>query len=409
MALSEGERELVIAVRSRSEEMLADLRELVAIPTGHGFAKGLDATRELLTRRLSALGATVRRMSGGPRPDWLREGGSFSSDSADTLVASHTAGSAGGPRILISGHIDTVHDPNGPFCQLIPGSEAGTLLGPGAADMKGGLVIALAALSSLAHCAVGVRWSMVLNSDEETGSFASSDHLRECAREHDIGLVLEPAGPKGEFVTARAGSAQFRVDAFGREAHAGRDAHLGLSATALLCKSVDALMASHDASAGRTINIGPLEGGPATNIVAAHACAWGNARYRSTEQRSQVDHALSGIERGKGNEAGAVRVRTVHNRPLKEETTQVRAIAAVALGAASDLGVSAGTTSTGGVSDANLLQAAGLACLDGMGVRGGKLHTTDEFIVVSSLAERASILAVTIARLARGASVPCAQ
>jgi glutamate carboxypeptidase len=75
------------------------------------------------------------------------------------------------------------------------------------------------------------------------------------------------------------------------------------------------------------------------------------------------------------------------------------AIAEIALGVARDLSVSAGTISPGGVSDANVLQAAGLPCLDGLGVRGGNLHRIDEFVVTASLVERATILALLINRL----------
>lgn len=408
MPLSDVEVRLVEAVRSRQERMLADLTQLVAIPTGHGFAKGLDATREVLSNRLTALGAQVSRLPGGERPNWLREGSVAGSDSADVMLANRLDGAKDGPRILLCGHIDTVHDPHGSFCQLTRGA-GGSLLGPGAVDMKGGIVIALCALEALEECSLGVRWSMSLNSDEETGSFASAGHLRSFAKQHDLGLVLEPTGAGGEFVTQRAGSAQFRVDAFGREAHAGRDAALGISATAMLCESITALLASHDPHAGRTINIGPMEGGPATNIVAGHACAWGNARYRTSAQREEIDSALAAIARGNDSEIPRTRVQTIHNRPLKPATPQVIVLADAAMKCAVDLGIASGTISTGGVSDANVLQEAGLACLDGLGVRGGKMHTTDEFVVESSLVERASVLALMMARVGRWSSVPWSQ
>jgi len=247
----------------------------------------------------------------------------------------------------------------------------------------------------------------VLNADEETGSFSSADHLQSIAKKHDVGLVLEPAAGEGKFVTARAGSAQFRIDAFGRAAHAGRDAASGISAVAALCEAITQVLSISDPGIGRTLNIGPLEGGEATNIVPDHAAAWGNARYQSDEQRTEIDHVLAQIATHE-NVLPRIEVRTIHNRPRKPATPEVQAIAEIALAVAQDLAVSAGTISTGGVSDANVLQAAGLPCLDGLGVRGGNLHRSDEFVVTASLVERASILALLIHRLAMRPFVPWA-
>lgn len=414
MPLSDVEAKIACDIAQRSERMLRDLTELVAIPTGHGSHVGLEATRAWMSARLTALGATMTRHAGAKRPQWLRESRSAGADEGD-LICANCLGTAAGVRMLLSGHIDTVHDPVGEF-QTLSDEVDGIRRGPGCADMKGGLIVALTALESLHAQRVAVRWSFALNADEETGSFSSAAHLQTLATKHDIGLVLEPAAAEGKFVTARAGSAQFRIDAFGRAAHAGRDAAHGISAVAALCAAITQVLATSDPSIGRTVNIGPLQGGEATNIVPAHAVAWGNARYQSDEQRAAIDRALAAIETA-GGETSAdalalayslprVRVQTIHNRPRKPATAAVQVIADVALAVAADCAVDAGTTATGGVSDANVLQAAGLACLDGLGVRGGNLHRGDEFIVTASLVERATVLAILMNRLALQPFVP---
>ncbi len=404
MALSEVEQKIAQDVAARGERMLRDLTQLVAIPTGHGSRRGLEATRLWMSARLSALGAKMTRHEGAGRPDWLREPSVEGADTGD-LICADRLGSAASARILLSGHIDTVHDPLGSF-QTLSDEVDGIRRGPGCADMKGGLVVALTALESLHALEVDVRWSFVLNADEESGSFSSCAHLQRLASAHDIGLVLEPASDKGEFVTARAGSAQFRLDAFGRAAHAGRDAALGVSAVGALCKAITQLLEVSDPSVGRTVNIGPLQGGEATNIVPDHAVAWGNARYLSDEQRDEIDRALSEVSNAPEGSLPRIRVRTIHNRPRKPATKGVQEIAVIACAVAADCGVPAGTTSTGGVSDANVLQAAGLACLDGLGVRGGNLHRSDEFVVTASLVERATLLALLMHRLSLRPSVP---
>ena len=121
-----------------------------------------------------------------------------------------------------------------------------------------------------------------------------------------------------------------------------------------------------------------------------------------------MDRALAEIAHGGDDDVPRIAVRIAHNRPPKDATPQVLGLADLAIACARELGigVGAGTGSTGGVSDANVLQDAGLPCLDGLGVRGGNMHRSDEYVVTGSVAERASLLALLLARLARCPSVP---
>jgi len=58
--------------------------------------------------------------------------------------------------------------------------------------------------------------------------------------------------------------------------------------------------------------------------------------------------------------------------------------------------------STGGVCDGNNIAACGVPVVDTMGVRGGAIHSPDEYLIVPSLAERAALSARVIERLAMG-------
>jgi len=415
-------------MRARTTRWIRDLEELVGIPTGWGDAEGLERARRWCIVRAEALGASVERVQGDPRPDWLREGrgGDASRDRGDVIVIrggpvrADAAGAAlsgagkkpvsghgPGLRVLIACHLDTVHDPRGDFRELGP-DRGGQRCGPGAVDMKGGVVAALAALEAVHALGVPLQWTLVLNADEEVGSFASMHALRALASEHDVGLVTEPPMADGAFVVSRPGAAQFRIDAFGRAAHAGRDFVSGISAVGLLAGAITSALEISDVSSGRTVNIGPLEGGDATNIVPDRASAWGAMRFRSRGDGEQMDRALMAIARGDESDVPRIAVRIAHNRPPKEATQDVLGLASLAIACAHELGVTvgSGTGSTGGVSDANVLQDAGLPCLDGLGVRGGNMHRTDEFIVTESLAERASLLALLLGSLAERSSVP---
>ena len=68
---------------------------------------------------------------------------------------------------------------------------------------------------------------------------------------------------------------------------------------------------------------------------------------------------------------------------------------------ARDLGDELEFVSTGGACDGNDLQAAGLPTIDTLGVRGGGMHRPDEHIQLSSLVERATLVAILLHRLDR--------
>ncbi len=210
MSLTGVETHLCDLVAARRDDLLAQLAGYVAIPTGYGHTPGLDELRRLLAARLESIGAALTLVDGEPRPAWLDlPGATRSTDVPPTLVAQRP-GAAGLPRILIVGHLDTVHDPDGDFGELTPSSDGRTVVGPGAVDMKGGIVVAVNALEILAEAVdrtgLDLGWTFLLNSDEEAGSFHSDAALAAEAARHDIGIVLEPALPGGELALERGGA-----------------------------------------------------------------------------------------------------------------------------------------------------------------------------------------------------------
>ena len=402
MNLSSIEQRVCQALQSRRAALLDDLRLHVGIPTGLGHRPGLDETRERFAARLAALGAKSELIPGDPKPTWLWSGTIPPIDATEsspavpppTLIARRPTT---GPRVLIAGHLDTVHDPASPFNKLKLNPNGLTATGPGCVDMKGGLVIAMAALEALEEIGVRASWSFLLNSDEETGSYHSDRALAAAAREHDFGLALEPAMSKGELAIARGGSGQFMLDAFGKAAHVGRDFTAGVSAVAALASGISAAAALSDPDAGLCVNVGPLQGGPATNVVPDRARAWGNVRFPTPDGAAKLQSGLRAIAR---DGLPRLAVETSFNRPAKPTTPAVEALALRARAVAEDLDQSLPFAATGGVCDGNQLQTAGLPTIDTLGVRGGGLHTPDEWIELPSLVQRAQLLAVLVMRLA---------
>jgi len=380
--------------------MIADLRTLVAIPTGHRHEPGLEETRSILIGRLTALGATPHRVSGDRAPDWLREGAvSAAPQRPPPFIVCRKERANARVRVLLCGHADTVHDPAGDFRELSIAPGGKTATGPGCVDMKGGLLVALAALRAIEEQDLPVSWTFAIVSDEETGSFHCDRALREeAARGYDAALVFEPALPDGGLVVERMGSGQFIIECGGKAAHVGRDFVHGVSAVHALAQTIDRAMRFADPARGLIVNIGPLEGGSATNVVPDSARAWGNVRVGSEAAYQSIREALAGMATVGG--LPSTRVQLVFNRPPKPLTPAVQALADLARGVSEDLGRPLPFGRTGGVCDGNNIQASGVPTLDTLGVRGGGLHTTDEWIELDSLVERAQMTAVLLARLA---------
>ena len=397
MALDTLERALRDRLHGQSEAMVSRLTDMVAIPTGLGHEPGLQAMQRLVAARLQAVGATVRSLPVDVRPAWLDP--MPQSPVPVPPVAIRPRDERSGPRLLLCGHLDTVHDPAGSFRSLQPRGD-GAMTGPGAADMKGGLEVMCAAIEALEAAGPAVNWTVLLVPDEEAGSFGSARAIAEVAAEHDMGFVMEPAMANGDLVGERGGSGQFLVEAFGRAAHAGRDFAHGVSAVRAMAEAITRVCAMSDPALGRAVNVGPLEGGMATNIVPAHARAWGNLRFRSEADGRDLAETVASIAHGGEDEVPRLRVHLLLNRPAKPCTDAVRGMGEVASAVAADLGFRLGMGSTGGVSDANLIQHAGPPVLDGLGVRGGNLHRDDEYMWPDSLPERAAMLAILLRRLA---------
>lgn len=401
MTLSAVEERVARAVERRRDALLSDLRRHVGIPTGGFNEDGIEETRALLTTRLVALGAGHETVAPDPKPEWLA-GSSATGYAPATSVCSRTAGREG-PRVLICGHMDTVHDPHGAFRSLSVAPGGATATGPGCVDMKGGLVIATAALEALEECGVQARWTFLLNGDEETGTYHSERAIRAQAREHDFGLALEPALPGGALAVERVGSGQFMIETWGRAAHAGREFTKGVSAVTKLAECVLAVSKMPRPELGWILNIGPLRGGVATNAVPDSAAAWGNVRFPDQLAADEIGAMLDGLATGPEAMPG-VTVRRSFNRPAKPLTPETELLAQRARGVAEDLGQALPFQGTGGVCDGNIMQDAGLATIDTVGVRGGGLHTPEEWIELGSLVERCQMLAILIARLCAGGS-----
>ena len=396
MPLTDREVRLCRAIEKRREALLTDLRLHVGLPTGANNRAALDETRGRFVARFERLGARTTLVPGDSKPDWLY--GVPADGYAPPTAVCGRVSDGSGARILLAGHMDTVHDPAGPFRELSIAPDGRTATGPGCVDMKGGLVIMAAALEALEEAGIASRWTVLLNSDEETGSYHSERAIRAESRRHDVGLAVEPAMADGGLAVERLGTGHFRIDTRGKSAHVGRDFDRGVSAVTALAECLVRVGRMSSPGRGKIANVGPVEGGDATNVVPDAARAWGNVRFPDKQTADELRRELEAMGTPAETIPG-VTIRTSFIRAAKPLTPGTQRLAELARAAAEDLGQKLPFGKTGGVCDGNIMQDEGLPTIDTLGVRGGGLHTPQEWIELASLVERCQMLAVLVARL----------
>jgi glutamate carboxypeptidase len=307
-------------------------------------------------------------------------------------------------QLLFTGHMDTVFGVDHAF-QGTRWLDDEVLNGPGVADMKGGIAVMLAALKAVeASGANHLGYEIVINSDEEVGSLGSAALIAEAARGKKAALTYEPSAlPDGTLAGARPGSGNFAITIHGRSAHAGRNPEDGRNA--ILAASDLALRFEAMRRAGLSVNPAKIDGGSPTNVVPDLAVLRVNLRPATPELEAEANALIQKAVAAVAAERDVqIHLHGGFARPPKPMTPEAEALFGLVKQAGADLGQSIGWQSSGGVCDGNNIAACGVPVVDTMGVRGGKIHSMEEYLIVESLKERAALSALTILRLAGDAA-----
>ena len=308
-------------------------------------------------------------------------------------------------QLLFTGHMDTVYALDHPF-QETRWIEDGVLNGPGVADMKGGLAVMLAALKSVEQSEFADRlgYEVVINSDEEVGSLGSAALIAEAARGKLAALTYEPAAlPDGTLAGSRPGSGNFDFVVKGRSAHAGRNPEDGRNA--IVAAAELALRLSVSKTPGLSINPAKIEGGSPNNVVPDLAILRVNLRPRTTDDQEIAARLIAkALDETAAAHEVFIEVHGGFGRPPKPLSEEAEALFGLVREAGADLGQAIQWQPSGGVCDGNNIAACGVPVVDTMGVRGDKIHSEEEYLIVASLAERAALSALTILRLAGSAA-----
>ena len=352
--------------RAGETRLVALLRELVEIesPT---YSPGVAAVAARVGEELERLGGEVTPLEGGHMRAELPGQGS---------------------PILLSGHTDTVW-PVGTLAEMPFRVEASTAYGPGAYDMKAGLVVMLEAIRLAGDGRRALR--VFLTADEEKGSATGREPLEEAARGVAAAFVVEPPTQEGNLKTARKGLGRFTLTIKGRAAHAGTHPDEGVSAIEELAHQIQAVHALADEERGCTINVGVVGGGTSTNVIPPDAHARIDVRVSYGDDRERIERALAGLR--PVNPEAKLEVSGGWTRPPLERSEGAGLLFARARGYGRELGLELEEEASGGGSDGNLIGALGVPVLDGLGAEGAGAHSTDERVDLDSIPVRASLLA----------------
>ncbi len=375
------------AVEARHARYLAELEQLVNIDCGSYSPAGVNQVAEFVAAALTRFGAQVERHqhhpAGGEPP-------------LGDVVIGHIEGD--GPRLLLIGHMDTVFG-EGTAAARPFRADGDRALGPGVSDMKGGLLVGLHAIAALQATGARPNVTFVANPDEEIGSPFSTPFIRDLAADHDAALVMECARANGDIVSARKGIADYEILLTGRAAHAGIEPEKGRSAILEAARQVIALHELNGRWPSVTLNAGVIAGGTRPNVVAEQCRIELDLRAASVAEFDIAAAEVQRIVEHPGLDGVTAQLTRAAHHPPMERTPAAERLAALAATIAGELGFTVRDAATGGASDANTTSAAGLPSLDGLGPVGGDDHSVDEWLDLTSVVPRTSLLAALMARI----------
>ena len=385
-------RAMLDAIAARQGETRQTLRSWIEIESSSELPDGVRAQRDAVVSLLKPLADAVEWVDLPDRTFVDAAGEVRHTRSVEAAVLRKRPDAA--TKVLLAVHADTVFPPDTPFKGV---EERGDRwIGPGVSDMKGGIAVMCEALRAFEQHsdAAKLGWTVVVTPDEEIGSPGAASLLRELAPGHAAGLVFETAADEaGNVAGGRGGSAFYDLVIRGRSAHVGRNFADGRSAMHVAGEVVGVLN-QLNAAEGVTVNVGKIDGGGPSNQVAELAVVRFNVRVANAERQEGIENDLRRLVFVLGRRDGiSAELHGGFTHPPKtppiELLQRVKACGEL-------IGLDIGWFDVGGVTDGNILQAAGLPTVDSLGVRGGGLHTHDEFAMLDSLVERAQLAALVL-------------
>jgi len=368
------------------QQYLTDLRTLCAIDSGQGNAAGTKAVTDFFAQRYAALGLqTERRFLNG-------------NSHAPVLLVRNSDDEE--IDVLFIAHMDTVFAPGTAEKWPFSVDENGIGHGPGCADCKSGclsIYYLLRAMLENGDCRF--RFCVIMNSDEEKGSYLSRPYFEELAPRAKCCLVFEPGRPNDEFVGCRKAGYSYRVRCHGVRAHAAVEPEKGASALLELARWVNELYTLTDYAAGTTVNVGSFSGGTDDGSVPYYAECTFSIRFIKEEAEERLQTMLRRMKEEPFDPRTSIEVTEVSSCPAIRPHEKTEALFALLRETGSELGQPVELLTTGGRSDGNWVSHYGVATLDGCGPCGGNLHTEREYLKTMTVEPRLDMMRTLLNKL----------
>jgi glutamate carboxypeptidase len=366
--------------RKQQSNILDTIQQLVEIESPSDLKAAVDRLSTVLASRFSELGGKVQ----------LHRQEKF----GNHLQISFAGATRNAKPVLLLGHMDTVYS-IGAISKMKYRIAKGRVFGPGVLDMKAGIALGFHVIEAL------LAWhkgrlprpvTVLLVSDEETGSQSSRAITEKLARQSEAVLVVEPAsGLNGAVKTSRKGVGGYTLNVTGKAAHSGLDFEKGHSAILELARQTIEISQLSDIKRGITLNVGKISGGTRVNVVPAEASASIDVRVATKKDAAEMHRRLRALKSFDRN--CTISVTGEINRPPMQRTSGVIALYNKAQAIAESLGWRLEEAAVGGGSDGNFTAALGIPTLDGLGAVGEGAHAEHESVVISELPRRAALLA----------------
>ena len=358
------------------QKFMALLKKLVRTETPPGNSSSHKKLFSILENEFDALGFDTQILTG--------------SNSGGQLYARQLNKNGEGYQLLL-GHADTVW-PKGTLDKMPFERNDNVITGPGIYDMKAGLAMIVVALRLLDNLGLKTEISPVvfINSDEETGSSDSEARIKNLAKAMNRVYVLEPSlDPDGKLKTRRKGVGHFEVIIKGTSSHAGIEPEKGRSAIVELSYIIQKLHALNDPENGISINVGKIEGGISTNVVAPESRASVDVRVLTKKDAERIEREIKAIEVTTKDVKAEISGR--FGRPPLVKNKRNRALWNAASQIGSELGIELTEGISGGGSDGSFTSQY-TATLDGLGAVGNGAHSPTERIFLRESLRRIAVL-----------------
>jgi glutamate carboxypeptidase len=369
-------------LETQQDVMIQALEQLVMLESPSSEPQGVNNVADWLTQAFRPLEAMVERLPQADFGDHLR-----------------VTWGEGENQILLIGHMDTVwplgETERRPFRVL--GHRA---TGPGVFDMKGGLVVALFAVTALHELGLSPAHKLVFlfNSDEEVGSPTSRSLIEAEAARSSAALVLEPSR-EDALVIWRKGVGRFELQIQGVAVHSGAAHQQGASAIEELAHQILRLEAMTDLNRGTTVNVGVVHGGSKVNVRPGSARAEIDLRVTTAQEGQRMTRTILGLK--PIHPRTSLVVTGGITRPPWEISPGNQKLFEQARRVGATLGLDLWEAGSGGGSDGSFTAALGIPTLDGLGIVGDDAHALTEWVDLDSLPPRTALLAELLLHLGR--------